>query len=92
MVVEIAALDLYTLFVEMIFGSFWFAVIGLVLVIFIIMLMGRMSIYTTMWYILMFIVAMTLGSGYVIINIMITLFLLVSVMWAWKGWVDRAGQ
>jgi len=88
----LGALDLYTFFVNFVFGSFWMSIIGLVLIIFIILLIGRMSIYTTTWYIGMFVLAMTLGYGYVTLNILITLFLLVSLYYSWSSWMNRAGQ
>ena len=87
---DVAALDLWNLFVNQVFGGFWIAVIGLVLVIFIIMgVLGRISIYSTTWYCGMFILAMTLGYGYVIANIAITLALIIALIFSWKGYIDR---
>lgn len=86
------ALDLYTLLVSYVFGSFWFAVLGIALLIFIILMLGRVSIYSTTWYLAMFLLAMTLGYGYVTLNILITLGLLVAFYFSWKGYIDRGGQ
>jgi len=84
------ALDLWTLFVVNTFGSFWFAVIGLTLVMFIIMgVLGRMSIYSVTWYCLMFISAMSLGYGYVLLNIIITLLLLIATFFSWQRYIDN---
>ena len=84
MVVNIAALDLWTLFVQGVFGGFWMAVMGLMLVMFIIMgVLGRISIYSVTWYCIMFLLAMTLGYGFVTLNIFITLALLVAFYFSW---------
>ena len=84
MVVNIAALDLWTLFVSGEFGGFWMTVVGLMLVMFIIMgVLGRISIYSVTWYCVMFLLAMTLGYGFVTLNIFITLALLVAFYFSW---------
>ena len=89
MVVEIAALDLWTLFVQYTFGSFWLAVIGLAFVMFVIMgVLGRTSVYTTMWYGFFFLQVMALGYGYVLITTVITLILLVGFYFSWKSYID----
>lgn len=85
----VAVLDLWTLFVNYTFGSFWMAVVGLALVMFIIMgVLGRISIYSVNWYIIMFGLAMTLGYGYVLLNIIVTLALLVYFILSWKSYID----
>ena len=88
-VAEIAALDLWTLFVQYVFGGFWIAVIGLTLVMFVIMgILGRISIYTVTWYLIMFILAMSLGFGYVTLNILITLAMIIAFFFSWKSYID----
>jgi len=68
------ALDLWNLLIEGVFGSFWFAVIGLAIVIFIIMgFLGRISIYSCQWYLSMFLFAMSLGYGFTILNVVLSL-------------------
>lgn len=89
MVVEIAALDFFTLFVGYVFGNFLIACIGLALVMFIIMgILGRISIYSTMWYIVMFGQVMALGYGYILITTGITLLLMIAFFFSWKSYVD----
>lgn len=57
--------DLWTFFVENIFGSFWLSVFGISLVIFVLLaIVGRLSKLSTMYYILLFLMVMTLGYGY----------------------------
>lgn len=86
---EIAALDLWTLFVHYVFGGFWIAIIGLMLVMFIIMgVLGRISIYSVTWYLVMFFFAMSLGYGYVPLNILITVVLLVAFYFSGKSYLD----
>ena len=86
---EIAALDFFTLFVGFVFGSFWLAVLGLTFVMFIIQgVLGRISIYSTMYYCIIFVFVMALGYGYVLITTFITLLLLVAFYFSGKGYID----
>jgi len=62
------AYDLYEVFVEHVFGSFWFAVMGLALIMFIILaLVGGLSSLTSMTYCGIFILAMAIGYGQALI-------------------------
>lgn len=89
MAVEVAALDLWTIFVNYTFGSFLMAVVGLALVMFIIMgILGKMSIYSVTWYLVMFGTAMGLGYGYATFNILITLSLVIAFIFSWKSYID----
>ena len=88
MVVELAALDFFGLFVSYVFGSFPLAVVGLALVIFIIMgVLGRVSVYSTMWYCIMFIQVMALGYGYILIVMPISLILFCGFLFSYMGWI-----
>jgi len=90
MAIELAALDLWNLFVQYIFGGFWLSVLGIGLLIFIIMgVLGKISIYTTMWYVIMFVMAMALGSGFILLSMIITLLLLIAAFFSWKGYFER---
>lgn len=83
----VAALDLWTLFVVQVFGSFWIAVAGITLLMFIIMgVLGRISIYSCIWYSIMFVLAMGLGYGYIVINIIITVAMLVALFFSWRNY------
>jgi hypothetical protein len=84
----VAALDLWTLFVQQIFGGFFVAIIGIAVLIFIIFIMGRLSIYSSMWYLLFFLLTMTLGYGYITLNILITLSVIMSLFFSWKSYID----
>ena len=90
MVVSITgALDFWSLLVTGVFGGFWMSVMGLMLVMFIVMgVLGRISIYSVTWYCLMFLLAMTLGYGFVTLNIFITLALLVAVYFSWVRYLN----
>jgi len=56
------AYDLYTIFVESVFGGFWLSVLGLAVVMFILMgPIGGLSQFTVMHYCLIFVYAMALG-------------------------------
>jgi hypothetical protein len=70
------ALDLWVLFVQYTFGNFWLALLGLSLVMFVIMMLGRMSIYSSVMYLIMFWLVMAIGYAYITISIIITIVLL----------------
>ena len=89
MVVEIAALDFFTLFVSYVFGSFWLAVFGLAFVIFIVMgVLGRISIFSTMWYVGIFLYTMALGYGFTLVLTIINLVIMVMFILSWKSYLD----
>ena len=73
----VAALDLWSIFVVQVFGNFWYAVIGLAALFFIIMIMGRVSMYSVLFFTLIFAMCMSMGYGYGFITIAFTLFILV---------------
>ena len=88
----VAPLDMWDLFVNNVFGGFWIAVIALGVVIFVIMAMfGRMSIFSVQIYLTMFLLAMTLGYKYVIINTLITLSLIIALIFSWKSYIESKG-
>jgi hypothetical protein len=85
----IPVFDFWTIFVQYVFGGFWTAVFGLALLYFIIMgVLGRVSIYTTTWYCIMFIQCMALGYGFVPITIIITLLLLVATYFSVMSYLN----
>ena len=89
MVALAGALDFWNLLVSYTFGSFWLAVIGIALLIFVIMtVLGRVSIYSVTWYVIMFILCMTLGYGAMLINALITLALIVAFYFSAKSYID----
>jgi len=93
MIEPTGVLDLWTLFVELTFGGFWIAVIGLSLTMFLIMgWLGRISIYSVTVYIMMFILSMALGYGYIAINVFISAGLIIAFIFSLKGYLDRGGQ
>ena len=83
-----AALDLWTLFVNYIFGGFWLAIVGIMILIFAIMMMGKISINITTWYVIMFLMCMSLGYGWIPLQVIITALLLVASFYSWKGYLD----
>ena len=91
--VDIAALDMWTLLVSYVFGGFWMSVVGIILILFILMgVLGRISPYTTAMYCLMFLSSMTLGYGYVTFNIGITLFMLLALIFSFFRWINSGQQ
>ena len=66
-------LNLWDLFVEQLFGSFWLAVGFISLIFFIILMLGGISYYTVIIFMLYFVLAMTIGYGYPLITVVIAI-------------------
>jgi len=82
MAVAIQPFDFWNLFVIQVFGGFWPAVLGLAAIFFLIMMiLGRMSMYSCIFFMLMFFVCMAMGYGYGLVTIPITLFILSRFMY-----------
>ena len=67
------AMDLWTLFVEHVFGGFWISVVGLMAMMYIILLVGGTSQKTTLSYLSIFLLAMALGYGFSAVQIILTI-------------------
>jgi len=65
--------DLFELFVENVFGTLWIAIASLAFVQFLILALGGVSSYSMMLFVGIFLLAMTLGSGYLIVSVPIIL-------------------
>ena len=57
-------MNLWDLFVEQMFGSFWAAVVFLVIIFAIILALGGISLYTNLIFNAYFVLAMAIGYGY----------------------------
>jgi hypothetical protein len=78
-------LDFWSLFVEYTFGGFWLAVIGIAGIMLVIMgILGKMSMFTVTWYLAFFLLAMTMGAGINLLNVLITIALLFTIWMAWQ--------
>lgn len=64
-------MDLWELLVQGIFQSFWAAVIGLCVIMFIIMIIGKLSMITITNFLSIFLFSMAIGYGYSLISIII---------------------
>ena len=88
MVAEILPLDYWTLFVQYVFGGFWMAVGGLSLLFFIILgVLGRASIYTVTWYVIFFVMAMSLGFGFLPLTILIWTIMLIAFFLSARNYI-----
>jgi uncharacterized protein YybS (DUF2232 family) len=67
-------LNMWDLFVEYLFGSFWLAIAFLILMFFLILMLGGISYYTVIIFLLYFILAMTIGYGYPLFTVAIAIF------------------
>jgi len=74
-------LNLWDLFVEQIFGSFWPAVLFIAIIFFIILILGGISFYTVIIFELYFIMAMAIGYGYPILVFPVLLFSIIYAIW-----------
>lgn len=89
MVAEIAALDFWTVFVSYVFGSFWLAVIGLMLLFFFILaVIGKCSVYTVTWFNILFLLAMAIGYGLVVVTTIINFAFLIYFYFSWSKVID----
>jgi hypothetical protein len=87
--VDVMPLDFWNLFVQNVAGSFVMAVVLIALIIYIIMgFLGRVSIYSVTVYCLMFLLAMGLGYGYVTVNILITLGLIIGFIYSITSYLN----
>ena len=72
--------DLYGVFVESVFGGFWLSIGGLAFVMFIIMaLIGGLSMWTTLTYLVFFLLAMSIGYGFGILSVVLW-----TILMAWS--------
>jgi hypothetical protein len=62
-------LNMWDLFVEYLFGSFWIAVAFIALIFFTILMLGSISYYTVIIFLLYFLLAMCIGYGYPLISV-----------------------
>jgi len=60
----VGMMNLWDVFVEQIFGSFWAAVLFLAIIFFIILMLGGISFYTVIIFEVYFLLAMAIGYGY----------------------------
>lgn len=81
-------IDLWTLLVINLFQGFWSAVIGIVLLFYIILVMGKVSQVTTLNFISIFVLSMALGYGYSFISILLTIMILTLHIYAIPRLVD----
>jgi hypothetical protein len=83
-------LNLWDLFVEYLFGSYWLAIFFIALIFFIILMLGSVSYYTVIIFLLYFLLAMSMGYGYPLITVVIAVFGTMYLIYqAFKWWENR---
>jgi hypothetical protein len=86
--VAFAALDFWSLFVNYTFGNFYLAVLGIsILFWFLLSVFGGLSGFTTLGFIAMFMLSMSLGYGYPFWSLLTTVGLLVLAYVSVVSWV-----
>ncbi len=75
-------IDLWTLFVVDMFGSFWLAVLGIAFAMWIIFVVGKVSQVTSFNFLSIFILSMAIGYAYAFISIIITMLILIVHLFA----------
>ncbi len=81
-------ISLWELLVVNLFQGFWAAVIGLTLLFYLIMVIGKVSQVTTLNFLSIFILSMALGYGYSLISILLTIIILTLHLYAIPRLVD----
>jgi len=71
-----AVLDMWSIFVIQVFGNFWLAVVGLAGLFFLILLLGRVSMYSVLAFMLVFFTCIVMGYGYGLLTIVFALFII----------------
>ncbi len=86
-------MDLWTLFVENLFGGFWLSVGGLLVIMAIILMMGGVSFLTVLIFGMFFILSMAIGYGHPIITIPIAIGIFTAFVLEIIGFMESgAGQ
>lgn len=88
---DIKMMDLWTLFVENIFGGFWISVVGLIAVMGIILMIGGISFLTIIIFSSFFILSMAIGYGHPIIIIPITIAIFGGFVFELIGLLESGG-
>lgn len=79
--------DLWTLLVVQLFGGFWLAAFGIAALLFILMaVFGRMSTLSTMNYLLVYFLAMSIGYGYRWLTVLIGFLILLGFYISFKNY------
>lgn len=74
-------INLWDLFVEFCFGSFWLAVFFIALIYFILLMMAGISYYTVIIFMLFYFLAMSIGYGYPLFTAFITIFAIIYMIY-----------
>ena len=83
-------LNLWDLFVEYLFGSFWLAVLFIMLIFFTILMMGGISYFTVIIFEIYFLLAMVIGYGYPLFTVSFAVFGVMYMMYQmFKWWENR---
>jgi hypothetical protein len=78
----IPLLNLYDVFVNYVFGGFWFSVLGLAGIMFVIMgPIGGITAFSVLFYLAMFFMAMGIGYGQAIVTVPIFVAVLIWFVW-----------
>jgi len=81
------SLDLFSLFVENVFGNLLFAIIGLVVLLTLICMFGRMSILLTTAIIILFLMSLLVGLFGSVVGIMVFFFTFLYFAWNLIVWI-----
>lgn len=84
-------MDLWTLFVENIFGGFWISVGGLLIVMAIILMIGGVSFLTVIIFGMFFILSMAIGYGHPIVTIPIVIAIFTGFVLELIGFLEKGG-
>lgn len=85
-------MSLWTLFVVEVFGSFWAAVFGLTIIMYIILVLGGTSQDTCLTYSFIFILIMAICYGQILISVLMTIAIVFLNLLVLPRMINRASQ
>ena len=82
-------INLWDLFVEYLFGNFWIAVFFIALLFFVILMLGGISYYTVIIFMIYYFLAMAIGYSTPLITVPITVFSVVFLLYQVFRWMEN---
>jgi hypothetical protein len=82
-------IDLWTLFVEYLFGNFWIAIFFIALLFFVILMLGGISYYTVIIFMMYYFLAMSIGYGNSLLTVPIAVFATIYCIYQVFRWLEN---
>ena len=85
-------MDLWTLFVENVFGGFWMSVFGMSIIFMITMAIGGVSAVSMFFILGLFFFAMAIGYGFTPLAVFFTIAVFGFMLFQINQWMERGGS